>query len=308
MNDEKDEKTFPNQSLPDPETTSGSEPTEPPLPSSRTLAPEESQGIIELYQKYGSLRTVASKTGRDRKTVRSVLELAGVPIGGAPTRFTNEASKLDPFRQAIREKHEKRLTTTRILREISEQGYTGGRTILADYVRSLPRVTAKARGVKRRFETAPGEEMQVDWSLYTVLIGGVLRQVHALLCVLAHSRYLHVRFYRDERQPTLLEGLARAFEAFGGTALRVVFDNMATVVLARIGSKRTPLWHPRLLDFARHYGFEPFACRVRHPDRKGKDERLFDFLENDFVRGSSFASRDDLNQRGELWAATVANT
>jgi transposase len=131
--------------------------------------------------------------------------------------------------------------------------------------------------------------------------------VHALLCVLAYSRYLHLRFYRDERQSTLLEGLARAFEAFDGCTLRVAFDNMATVVLGRVGRNRTVLWHPRLLDFARHYGFEPVACRVRHPDRKGKCERVFAYAEKDLLRGSSFASMDDLNRRAEHWATTIAN-
>jgi transposase len=49
--------------------------------------------------------------------------------------------------------------------------------------------------------------------------------------VLAYSRFLHLRFYRDERQSTLLEGLARAFEALGGVALRLVFDYVARHII-----------------------------------------------------------------------------
>jgi hypothetical protein len=127
------------------------------------------------------------------------------------------------------------------------------------------------------------------------------------MCELAYSRKIHAHFYRNERQATLLEGLTRAFSAFEGVATRIVFDNMATVVLGRIGANGRPIWHPRFLEFAHYYGFEPFACRVRDPDRKGKTERVLDFLEKDVVRGSSFSSFDDLNERVTSWVDTVAN-
>jgi transposase len=286
------------------ETTAGAT-EEPPVPSSRTLSPEERQNIVDLCRRGITVRRIAPAVGRDRKTVRRVLKEEGVSLVKTPPN-PGPARKLDPFLQIVREKAAQRLTHTRILREIRDLGYKGGRTILADHIRTLP--TAAAPNVaKRRFETPVGAEMQVDWSVFTVLIAGVLRRVHALGCVLAYSRYLHLRFYRDERQSTLLEALARAFEAFAGVALRVVFDNMATVVLGRLGKNRTVLWHPRLLDFARHYGFEAFACRVRHPNRKGKDERIFDFAEKDLLRGSTFQSFEDLNARTDEWVNTIAN-
>ena len=84
------------------------------------------------------------------------------------------ASKLDPFRAQIKEKVlDQNLTTVRILRELQESGYTGGRTILADYVRALRTPLApRARKVTRRFETEPGEETQIDWSTYRIELGG----------------------------------------------------------------------------------------------------------------------------------------
>ncbi|HQP37127.1 MAG TPA: hypothetical protein PLI95_18205, partial [Polyangiaceae bacterium] len=61
------------------------------------------------------------------------------------------------------------------------------------------------------------------------------------------------------------------------------------------------LWHSRFLDFTRHYGTVPFACRVRDPDRKGKKEKSFRLLEDDFIRGSSFDSLDHLNEQLRIW-------
>lgn len=307
MNDENDKTQMTHDPSPPQEEQTPEETVLLSEPSaSRTVSPDERQQILDVYDRYRAIRRTARTVGRNRKTVRRVLEEAGVTMAPPGPVPTDRARKLDPFRETVREKAAQRLAVTRILREIREQGYEGSRTILADYVRTLPSHPAPAVA-KRRFETPPGQELQVDWSVFTVMIAGVLCCVHALGCVLAYSRYLHLRFYRDERQSTLLEGLARAFEAMGGVALRLVFDNMATVVLGRVGRNRTVLWHPRLLDFARHYAFEPFACRVRHPDRKGKDERVFDYLEKDLLRGATFASFEDLNARAETWTSTIAN-
>jgi transposase len=216
-------------------------------------------------------------------------------------------SKLDPFRQRIRHKVDKGLTVSRILREIRAEGYSGCRSILADYVRTLRSPTVPSKKVWRRFETRPAEELQVDWSPYRVPLGGRQRTVYAFAATLGYSRKTHVRFYLDDRQSTLLEAHTHAFDDFGGVTQRVVYDRMATVVLGTIGRQRRPLWHPRFIDFAHYYGFEPYLCRVRDPDRKGKDERIFWYLERDFIRGSEFDSLDDLNARARLWLDGVAN-
>jgi transposase len=230
-----------------------------------------------------------------------VLEQAGRLEATAETQA--EAKKLRPFHDAIEKRVALGLTTSRILREIKELGYPGGRTILANYVRPLRAKLALGpqKGVKRRFETAPGQEMQIDWSPYRVSLDGRVTRVHALGCLLCTSRKLHLRFYRDERQATLLEALATAFAYFDGVAHRVVLDNMATAVLGRIGADRQPIWHDRFVAFACHYGFAPFACKVRDPDRKGKKEKSFRYLWDDFLKGSEFASWDDLHRRCAVW-------
>ncbi|EKD37496.1 MAG: hypothetical protein ACD_75C01107G0005, partial [uncultured bacterium] len=90
-------------------------------------------------------------------------------------------------------------------------------------------------------------------------------------------------------------------EYFQGAALRVIFDNMATAVLGRIGTDRRPLWNPRLLEFARYYGFTPVACAVRDPDRKGKKEKSFRYFEDDFIKGSAFGTWEELERRLHAW-------
>ncbi len=266
----------------------------------RIQVPQETQSrIVELHTYYGS-REIARRVGYSRKIVRRVLsEQECLPA----LQRTGKASKLDPFRRMIELRVSKGLTVTRILREIREQGYTGGRSILAEHVRTLQFTLAPRprKSVKRRFETRPGEEMQIDWSPYSIPIAGTLTTVHLLGALLCASRKLWVYGYRNERQSTLLEGLASSFEYFQGCCLRLVLDNMATAVLAHYGPDGEPIWHPRFLDFTRHYGFGPFACAIGDPDRKGKKEKSFRLVWDDFLKGSEFDSLEDLNRRIKIW-------
>jgi transposase len=271
------------------------------------VIPDETlQQILHLHDFY-SARQISPRVGLSRKLVDRVLQEHGLTSCPQrpqdPLQCNPESSKLDPFRELISQRVQKRLTATRILREVQQVGYQGGRTILADYVRKLrSQLTLEPKkSVKRRFETAAGEELQLDWSPYRVLIGGCNVKIHVLGCLLAWSRKLYAYAFVDERQSTLLEGLACAFNYFDGAPARTVLDNMSTAVLGRVGSDGKVLWHSRFLDFTRHYGTEPFACRVRDPDRKGKKEKSFRLLEDDFIRGSEFASLDELNERLRSW-------
>ena len=255
--------------------------------------------IVDLKKQGYGKRQISTRIGLPSKAVAKVLREEGLLPPPAPSA----TSKLEPFHEEISGRVQKGLTTSRILREIRALGYQGGRTILATYAGRLRTALTlePTRPVKRRFETAPGEEAQIDFSPYSVPIAGRLVRVHAFAVLLCFSRKLYLRFFREERTSTVLEGLAGAFECFDGATLKVVMDNMTQAVLGRLGKDREVLWQPRLLDCARHYGFEPVACAVRDPDRKGKDEKVFRLVEDDFVKGSEFESWEDLERRCRVW-------
>lgn len=292
----------------DTKTPSDRPPRRPPKRKARDLAPDERERILELAKQDVSSREIARRLGLGRRIVRKLIDATKPTTSGAPPA-TDEAGKLDPFREAIAERAAKGLTTTRILREITELGYQGGRSILGAHVRSL-RAASGAQTKQRawrRFETAPGEELQIDWSPYSVPLGGKITRVVAFAATLCWSRKLHVRFYLDERQATLLAALDCALHDFKGVARRVVVDGMSTAVLSRVGSDGLPLWHPRFAAYAEANGFTPFLCRPGDPDRKGKDERAFWYLELDFVRGGAWDSLDAMNEAVRVWLDRVAN-
>lgn len=278
-------------------------------PRKAELTKKQNDQILDLHKLGFGTRMIEKKAGIGRKVIRNVLEEHGLtenPIPRPPCQ-SQQQSKLDSFREQIREKVKKDLTGVRILREIRKLGYTGSKSILNDFIRKI-RVNPKpAKRAKRRFETGPSVETQVDWSPYRVEIGGMTKVVHAFAATLCWCRKTHLRFYLNERESTLLEAHIHAFEDFCGVTRRIVYDRMATVVLGTIGPDHEPLWHERFLEFAKHYGFKPFLCKVADPDRKGKVERYFRYQAADFLRGTTFESMDHLNAEARIWSETIAN-
>lgn len=257
---------------------------------------DEQNEIQDLARQGIPVRAIARRLGRDPKTVRRAL--------GHPQRKPGPP-KLDPFKDAARDLFEKGLFAPRILRELRAQGYTGSLTILKEFLRTLGPQRKPARKAARRFETRVAQEAQVDWSPYRLRIGGQETVAHCFSMVLCFSRRLWIGFFRNERLPTLLWAHVEAFRYDDGLCHRLVYDNQTAVTLGRVAGK--PLWNPTFLEFSRYYGFEPRVTRPRRPERRGKVERPFFYIETDFLRGSTFDSFDDLNQKALVWLDTVAN-
>ena len=84
-----------------------------------------------------------------------------------------------------------------------------------------------------------------------------------------------------------------------------VIDN--TSVLLAAGAGADAVIAPEMAAFARTLGFRFRAHRVGHPDRKGRIERPFAYVEKNFLAGRSFADFDDLNRQALAWCRDVAN-
>jgi transposase len=260
------------------------------------MDPKEIAESRALHRQGLPLRAIARTLGRDPKTVRHALGLS--PKEKTP-------SKLLPFLPLLRDLAQKDLNAPRILREIRARGYTGGLSILKDHLQALRGPRAKSRKVYTRFETQPAQEGQMDWSPYRLPIGGHPTVAHCFSLVLGFSRRIWIGFFRNEKLPTLLHAHGEAFAYHGGCPHRLVYDNQTTVTLGRVNRK--PLWHPAFLEFSKYYGFDPFACKVGDAPRKGKVERPFGWIFDDFLKARAFASWDDLNRQARDWLDSVAN-
>lgn len=216
-------------------------------------------------------------------------------------------SALDPYKPFIIETLEQypRLRATRIHAMVAERGYGGSAKQVRRFVAKLrPRKTAEAFF---RLNTLPGEQAQVDWGSFgTIRIGKATRKVSCFVLVLSWSRAIFARFFLDQTLENFLRGHVEAFEKFGGVPRSILYDNLKSAVLERVGDHFR--FQPRLLEFAGHYLFAPKPCAPRRGNEKGKVERAIQYLRHSFFAARRFQSIDDLNAQLEAWIANVAET
>jgi hypothetical protein len=123
--------------------------------------------------------------------------------------------------------------------------------------------------------------------------------------VLGHSRLIWARFVLHQDMQTVLRCHMAAFEAIGGVPKEILYDRMKTAVIGEGGG--SIVYNRALIDFARHYGFQPKACRPYRAKTKGKVERPYRYIREDFFLARSFRNLDDLNAQLRHWLDTVAN-
>lgn len=214
-------------------------------------------------------------------------------------------SKLDPFKADITRLLERYpYSAAQLLQRLREQGFDGGYTIVKDYVRKVRPPKTKAY---LTLSFAPGDCAQVDWGCYgSVNVGGTRRRLSFFVMVLCYSRMLYVEFTLSQSMEHFLACHHNAFEFFGAVPGRVMLDNLKSAVLKRIIG-RAPVFNPKYLDFAHHYGFDITACNVGRGNEKGRVENAVGYVKKNFLAGLDIADFASLAPAARLWTDTVAN-
>jgi hypothetical protein len=146
----------------------------------------------------------------------------------------------------------------------------------------------------------------MDYGVYDVdFIREGRRRVYLFSYLLGYSRRQYLRFVESMDLTTTLTQHVHAFRHLGGVARVCLYDNFKAVVLRHDADG--PLYNPKFLAFATHYGFRPQACRVRRPQTKGKVEREFFYVETSLFNGRTFESLQHLNEETVRWLANVAD-
>jgi len=259
--------------------------------------------LYELHGEGQSIRGIARDLRVSRNSVRKYLRSPQVPRARPrPPR----PSKLDPHKGYIQQRLSDGLENCVVLlRELRAQGYSGGYTILKDYVHPVRRRRRPEATV--RFETEPGEQAQVDWGSFSYLTeAGRKRRMWAYVMVLSWSRAIYVEFVRRADVATFIRCHINAFAYLGGVSRRCLYDNAKVVVLGRDDNGR-PEWNQRFLDFALRIGFDIRLCQPYRAQTKGRVESGVKYVRRNFWPGVRFTDDADLNQKALEWCESVAN-
>ena len=264
--------------------------------------------ILDLARQGLSVSAIAHRTGHDRKTIRKYIERGLEPPAYKPR--DPGPSLTGPFEAFLRERIGRfpELTGRRLWREVRELGFTGAYSTITEFLRGI-RPPAEPAAFERRFETPPGRQAQADFAYFKVAFEdepGAERVVWLFSLVLGHSRLMWARFVAQQDLATVLRCHVAAFEALGGVPEQILYDRMKTAVLGEV-DERGIVYNDKLLALAAHYGFMPKACRPYRAKTKGKVERPFRYVREDFFLARSFRSLDDLNAQFRQWLDQVAN-
>lgn len=262
-----------------------------------TITAEQRATIRRLfYAEHWKAGTIASQMGLAADTVMRAIVTEAFVSNGANARST----LLDPYKPLVVMTLEQfpRLRATRLYDMLAARGFLGSVRQVRRYVRTVR--PPRGRKAYLRTRTMPGEFGQVDWGSFGKLtVRGGERTLSLFAMTLPYSRALYAEFTYDQRMDTFLRSHANAFRELGGAPRVLLYDNLKSVVLERVGDHVR--FHDDLLEFAGHYHYMPRPCRPYCPEEKGSVERAIQYIRGSFFEGRKFTSIDDLNVQLREW-------
>jgi transposase len=232
-----------------------------------------------------SRRAVAREFGLARKTVSKMLEYSVPP--GYQRQKPVRRPKLGPWQGAIdaileddkQRPCKQRHTAKRIFERLrAEHDYTGGYTIVKDYVRS-----SKIGGQEMFVPLAhtPGEA-QADFGEALAVIAGLEQKAHFMAFSLPHSDDCFVQAFPAETTEAFLEAHVHGFEYFGGVPMRILYDNTKLAVARILGDGQRQKTRA-FSELQSHYLFAEKFGRPAKGNDKGKVEGLVGYARRNFM-------------------------
>jgi len=228
------------------------------------------------------------------------------PAVGATAARAGTISICAVWQAVIEAKLDLGLSARRIHQDLlSEHGFGGSYYSVRRFVQRLGRTTALPF---RRLECLPGEEAQIDFGKGAPIVDaeGRRRRTHVLRVVLCHSRKGYSEAAYRQTTEAFVRCLENAFWAFGGVPRRLVTDNLRAAVTR--ADWFDPELNPKVQSFCQHYGVVLLPTRPYTPRHKGKVERGVDYVQDNALKGRTFASLEEENRFLCDWERSVADT
>jgi len=235
-----------------------------------------------------SFYQIQDRTGISRKCASRIYR-------GCCREGKKRAFLLDPYRSLIVEwfKEHPTLKAQQVHDWLRARGIKISYPSVVKYTRQLRKKVPK---VYHHLTFAPAEEAQVDWCF---IRHPQLGKLYCFVFILSYSRYLFAHVFARSSFEFFIEGHLMAFSLLRGIPYGIRYDNLSSVVL-----KRRPevQYHPRFLEFSRHYNLEIRLCNPGAGNEKGRVERAIRTLRETFFNTMErFSSLKALNHALHEW-------
>lgn len=249
-----------------------------------------------------SIKEIVRRTGHSRNTIRRALRSSEAPRYRRPPR----PSKLDPYREEVHRllRSDPRLPGKRVRELLEEQGFTGGKTILDDYLREVRPLFVPRPRTFQRTSYRPGALCQFDvWepSREIPVGAGQMRRGYVVVGCLPYSRVGVGALVFSKEAHDLLYGIGECLRKLGALPETLVWDREGALHAG--GGRPT-------VPFAAFCGELRVGWRFlapKDPQSKGVVERLQGFAETSFEPGRSFANEFDFQHQLDRWFDERAN-
>ena len=265
----------------------------------------------QLKAQGASIRAIARELDVSRNTVRRYLR------GAKPGKYEMQKPRQQPVRDCLRQSvreflkrerdretpRKQRLTAARVHRLLIADGLTAAESTVRKLVRE---VRLELRDVLAHaylpLEYEPGVDAQVDFFEGVVddrREGRV--KVYVLLVRACWSAKCFAYVAPNQTRESLLEGLMRAFEFFGGVFQKLWFDNL-TPAVKKVLKGRDREMQRAFEVFCAHYGFEPEFCSPGKGNEKSGVEGAVKYSRHEVLSPiPEVDGRDDVQELCRAW-------
>ena len=262
--------------------------------------------IKTMFNKGVPIRQIARELKISRNTVKRLIKFEEEPH----YKKREYSTKIDSYQEIIKTWYldpEYNFIGTRIFRELKKLGYTGSISPIYRYLNSLK---AERRDIPskatKRIETPLGDQAQFDWAHYVMDIANEKITVYCFALILSASRKKAIIFSKSCDGEAIYNSIHILFKKIGGITKELLIDNPKALVKSNTKGNEVE-FNINALRFAQYLGIELNACNPYRPQTKGKIERPFQYIEEQFIKGNKFESMNQLNQAAEIFIEEANN-
>ncbi len=277
--------------------------------SFKVITQEVHEAIWQMRQSGYSQRRTALELDLHRRTVKSYWDREP---GTVPPLTRTRAKWSDGHESRLRELFRETRNCDVVRRRLIEEN------VPVPSLRSVQKAlkpfrselkAAQAAKACQRVESLPGDVMQIDFGVKSLIIGGKQTKAHFFVAVLAYSRRRYVLITENEDCTSWLQGIEGAFRRFGGIPNTILCDNAKALVTkaGHVGGERHFKPNQRFEQFCHYWGVTPIASMPRYPQSKGKVERTVGYVKQNCLAHPVSESWEALKAHVTHWLDTVAD-